>query len=808
MKMSHAYNQELVALSILIATIGAYVALNIVLRIKESLEKSNRLWLLAGAIAMGLGIWSMHFVGMLAMIMPGIIIGYDLGLSILSLGVAIAASLLAFYLISRLKVSLIGLIFGGLSMAVAISGMHYIGMASMSMPAQIEWNWNLVALSVFIAAFASFAALGVSLLFRTTKRINLLHIFSSLLMGVAVSGMHYVGMAAANFVHDGEHIPNPQGVVLGTQTVAYVVIGTTLAILLVALIASVFGRVLIRRSKEASAAINSRDILLKEAQEIAHLGSWERIISSPTVSMSEEMYNIYGIDKTATVTSDDLLSRASSSDREKIQATIKRAIENKTPFSFEHIIRLSDGTSKYLQTRGQITIDESDQVTKIYGTTQDITDLKNIEKELLQTQAELESRVQERTADLEQALLREKKAKEVAEEATKAKMTFLANMSHEIRTPMNAILGFAELLSSEKLTDEQQEFLGRIQANGTLLLRIIDDILDLSKFEAGKMPIEKTLISYNDLVEEVISSMSLMAQKKGILIEFDKTNTLPDNIYSDPVRLRQILVNLLGNALKFSNKGPIKIRVQSDTIEGKIHIATEVQDFGIGISEEGQKQIFQAFGQADSSIIRKFGGTGLGLVLSRHFARALGGNLSLLQSKEGVGSTFLFTIVSEYDEKAVARAKHKANMTPAPVVTMQDFDGQTVKVLLAEDLPDNQLLMRRYLKSDNFQVTCAEDGFEAVKLALENNYDVVLMDVQMPGMDGLQATRKLRAQGYNKPIVALTAHALPEEIEKSLEAGCDAHLTKPINRSDLLRTIKAVIAKPEGPAQNAEPSQV
>ncbi|QDK46420.1 hypothetical protein DOM22_15225 [Bdellovibrio sp. ZAP7] len=793
MKMSHTYNQDLVALSVLIATVGAYVALNIVLRIKESLGKNNRLWLLGGAVAMGLGIWSMHFVGMLAMQMPGIAIGYDLPLSIISLFVAIGASLVAFYIVSRVQVSLMGVIFGGISMAVAISGMHYIGMASMRMAARIEWHWDLVALSVFIAAFASFAALGVSLLFRTTKRVTLLHILSSLLMGAAVSGMHYVGMFAADFIHEEQPLPPHQGMVLGTQTVAYVVTATTFMILLVALIASGFARVLIRRSNEAKDAINSRDILLKEAQELAHLGSWERSIHGTEVSISEEMYNIYGLDKNTHVTAELLLSYTDAVNREKIRTALESAITTKSPHNFDHVIRLNDGTTKYVQTRVQVALDDQGEVVKIFGTTQDISDLKTIENELLKTQAELESRVQERTADLEQALIREKKAKEIAEEATKAKTTFLANMSHEIRTPMNAILGFAELLSSEDLTTEQEEYLNRIQANGELLLRIIDDILDLTKFEAGKMPIEKSLLSYTELVNEVVSSLSLMALKKHIKIEVEKTSQMPDNIYSDPVRLRQILVNLIGNAVKFSNKGPIKIRIYSQKLEGKTLISTEVQDFGIGISEEGQRQIFQAFGQADTSIIRKFGGTGLGLVLSRHFARALGGNLSLLESKEDVGSTFLFTITSSDEEQAKATAPNKALAPQAPV-SLADFEGKTIKVLLAEDLKDNQILIGIYLRSKHFIVSYANDGFEAVKMATENDYDIILMDVQMPGMDGLQATRTLRAQGYKKPIIALTAHALREEVKKSLDAGCDAHLTKPINRPDLLGAIKTFVS--------------
>jgi signal transduction histidine kinase/CheY-like chemotaxis protein len=505
------------------------------------------------------------------------------------------------------------------------------------------------------------------------------------------------------------------------------------------------------------------------------------------------MYNIYEIDKNITITTKDLLGHSDSTDREKIKNALQNAVANKTSFNFDHVLRFPNGKIKYVQTRGQVFLDEHGQVAKIVGTTQDITDRKKIEKELLQTQAQLESRVQERTADLEQALIREKKAKEVAEEATKAKTTFLANMSHEIRTPMNAILGFADLLGSEQLNEEQEELLGRIHANGTLLLRIIDDILDLSKFEAGKMPIEKSPLSYSELVDEVVNSLSMMAQKKGILIEVETLNSIPASIYSDPVRVRQILVNLIGNAVKFSEKGPIKIRLKSESVGNKIKISTEVQDFGIGISEDGQRQIFQAFGQADSSIIRKFGGTGLGLVLSLHFARALGGNLSLLESKEGVGSTFLFTIVSSDEEHAKEAKSRKAHAPKAPG-NLQDFAGQTVHVLLAEDTPDNQLLIRRYLKSDNFKVTCANDGFAALKMATENEYDIILMDVQMPGMDGLQATRELRARGYSKPIIALTAHALREEIEKSLEAGCNAHLTKPINKSDLLRAIKDVVS--------------
>ncbi|WP_374029858.1 response regulator [Bdellovibrio bacteriovorus] len=369
-------------------------------------------------------------------------------------------------------------------------------------------------------------------------------------------------------------------------------------------------------------------------------------------------------------------------------------------------------------------------------------------------------------------------------------------MSHEIRTPMNAILGFADLLANEKMTEEQKEYLARIQDNGTQLLRIIDDILDLSKFEAGKVPIEKALFSYSDLLDEVVSSLSLLAQKKGMLIQVDYQSEIPELVCSDPVRVRQILVNLLSNAIKFSEKGPIRIRVSSEHLEDKNKIQTEVEDLGIGISEEGQKKLFQAFGQADTSIVRKFGGTGLGLALSRHISRAMGGDLVLLHSQEGKGSTFLFTLLSDDEEhlKGVLRqTKEEEKASQQRTVTLQDFQGKTRRILLAEDTPDNQLLIRRYLKSDTFKIDSANDGYEALDKALHEDFDVILMDVQMPGMDGLEATKQLRAQGYQKPIIALTAHALPEEIEKSIEAGCNAHLTKPVSRSELLRAIDDVL---------------
>ncbi|WP_373999122.1 MHYT domain-containing protein [Bdellovibrio bacteriovorus] len=790
--MQTVWSPGLIALSIVVATMASYVALDIILRIQQTLGRSSLYWLSIGAIVMGIGIWSMHFIGMLALKMPGMEMAYDVWLSILSIVVAISASGLAFFIISRKKVPLYSIILGGLIMAVAIAGMHYIGMASMRMPARIIWDYTLVALSVVIAAIASFAALGVSLKFRTSKSPFTLHVFASLLMGAAVSGMHYVGMEAATFEHLHDY-PSFAGAVLGTNTLAYVVGGLTCMILIIALTGSIFDRILVRREQEADEVIRTREAQLREAQAIAHVGSWDWNTIDNSVSLSDEMYSILSMEKIgSTVNIHDIFRLVSPEDRHRVEVAFKECLIHKSYLDIDYKILPAKTISRFVQSRGRVLLDNDGNVVRMLGTTQDITDRKAIEEKLIQAQVELERRVEDRTAELNKSFEREKKAKEVAQAATQAKMQFLANMSHEIRTPMNAILGFADLLSTEPLNAEQKEHLSRIQANGSQLLRLIDDILDLSKFEAGKVPIEKSAFSFTELIDEVVSSLRLLAEQKKIQIHVIKQSSLPKKICSDQLRLRQILVNLIGNSIKFSEKGIITLRLRAEHIYDKNVLYVEVEDTGVGISADGQKKLFQPFSQADSSIARKFGGTGLGLILSRHIAKSLGGDLILEKSELGKGSTFLLSITSEDEDhlQGIKEAEKKNAATPDPAIVV---DGHEKSILLAEDMPDNELLIRHFLKNSHFRVESAVNGYEVIDKAFQDNFDVILMDVQMPGLDGLEATRRLRAQGYKKPIIALTAHALPEEIDNSIAAGCDAHLTKPVNRAALLHKINDVL---------------
>lgn len=385
-------------------------------------------------------------------------------------------------------------------------------------------------------------------------------------------------------------------------------------------------------------------------------------------------------------------------------------------------------------------------------------------------------------------LLRDlRKSKEEAERANNAKSEFLANMSHEIRTPIGAILGFLELMRSGPNDSEKNQFyMGIVERNSNLLLRLIDDILDLSKVEAGKMTIENIFFPLTDLMIDIKSSMEFKALDKGIGFNFRVLGSIPEQISSDPVRLRQILTNVIGNAVKFTNRG----RVAVDMFYTAPFLYVVVRDTGTGISEAQRAKLFQPFSQADSSTTRKFGGTGLGLILSKRLAQALGGNLELTDSQFGIGSTFTVHIRPELKSNVKMVSANNLPSTESKSITNPDrkaLDG--LRVLLVEDSEDNQELVTTYLQRVGASVEVANNGVEAIDRASKGSYDAVLMDVQMPKMDGHEATKKLRYLHYSKPIIALTAHAMDEEKNRCFESGFTAFLTKPINSRRLVEVL-------------------
>lgn len=421
--------------------------------------------------------------------------------------------------------------------------------------------------------------------------------------------------------------------------------------------------------------------------------------------------------------------------------------------------------------------------------------------ELAQRREQLEEQVAQRTETLELTMHQLDEARRFAEEASKSKSEFLANMSHEIRTPMTAILGYADLLDGGFASDPQQasDAVRTIQSNANHLLTVINDILDVSKIEAGQMAVEAIATDPIQIVQEVVPLVGARAKGKGIHVLAQLDSPVPEHIHSDPTRLRQILLNLVGNAIKFTEVGSVTIHISCDPPAQQMQL--RVVDTGIGMSPEQCEVIsrFEAFSQADASTTRKFGGTGLGLRISNALAQMLGGGIEVA-SVEGQGSTFTATIATGdltgvamlQPEDALASGPDKpAQITQAARKPAAKLPLKGLRVLLAEDGPDNQRLIRFHLNKAGAEVIVCENGLIAAQ-TLENANedalpDVVLMDMQMPELDGYSATQRLRDGGLTLPIIALTAHAMEGDRRKCLEAGCVDYLTKPIDKRALIQ---------------------
>lgn len=453
-------------------------------------------------------------------------------------------------------------------------------------------------------------------------------------------------------------------------------------------------------------------------------------------------------------------------DRAILDAKWTKALETKLGFDAEvRLERAQDASYRWHLLRVVPELDSFSEIINWIGTATDIHDQKLAHDELV-------------------------RAKELADMASETKSRFLANMSHEIRTPLGAILGFTEVLVRDNLEpNKKAEYISTLRRNGEQLSKIIDEILDLSKVEAGKFELEIKKISLIELLNDVNSLMSLSAQENALSLEFNVKGKVPKEVFTDPTRLRQILINIIGNGIKFTKAGKICVDVSFSAQKSLVTI--DVLDNGPGLTQAQIDGLFKPFSQVDSSMSRKYGGTGLGLALSRNFANALGGNVDVKESRANQGCKFTITFQSGNIEgvemfSSLAEKKDETSIKRSPGELI-DLTG--VRVLFVDDSEDNQELVAHFLTSAGASVDLAGNGREGVDRAMAGDHHVVLMDVQMPILDGYLATTELRQRGFTTPIIALTAHAMKEERQRCIRVGCNDYLTKPLNHLALIELV-------------------
>jgi signal transduction histidine kinase/ActR/RegA family two-component response regulator len=526
---------------------------------------------------------------------------------------------------------------------------------------------------------------------------------------------------------------------------------------------------------ESATELHDAKLRLEEAQALARIGNWTYDVSTMKSCWSKQLYHIFGFEKSEIAPNyQQMLDLFYPEDAVRLDQAIKTASIDGSSYSVAVRMLHPQSDVRYVRCEGRSRQDTAGKIVSLYGTAADVT-------------AEVE---REQTLQF---------ARDQADAANLAKSEFLANMSHEIRTPLTAILGFADMLREEVnfdvASDHRLHTINTITNAGQHLLAIINDVLDLSKIESGKLStelIETPLIEVLCQVERILQPKAI---GKGLKLNVELSTPVPDRILCDPTRLRQILMNLVGNAVKFTEQGTIDINASVTASAANTSLVIDIEDTGPGMTAKQSQTLFNAFSQADNTVTRIHGGTGLGLTISRRLANLMGGDVTLQRTGVGQGSCFrlVLPLIPATKSSIVDRLKTQAVSPVHSPISKIQVRG---RILFAEDGPDNQHLISFHLKKAGATIDIADNGqvaLELLDIANESNisYDLLLTDMQMPVMDGYILARTLRSRGIKIPIIALTAYNLSEDRQKCLDAGCDDYLSKPIDKNSLL----AVCAK-------------
>ena len=881
-----SYDPWLVLLSYIVAVLASYAAVAVTTGLQGNNVRDNRKPIITGGLALASGIWSMHYIGMLAYRTP-FPVTYEIGPTILSYVEAlIAAGYALYYLTSRPKQTPISLLIAGTILGAGIGGMHYIGMLSMSMDAAMRYDPYIIGLSVVVAVAGSSAGLWLIARFRELQESSRFvpKLLAALVIGFAIAGMHYTGMASME-LYSGASTPRikPEAsfeelanALFITAFVVFVLVGAILLnarirdigskqrlILLITILATVSafttnlvlefayqqqvrqGLVKVHHMAESAAhlveAMAQFDARHSAADHqdgsagatLAQVRQAQRLTGG--FGESGQLNYVKRVNNTLSIVAGANEGRLFDMQQNNAWL-LKRSLEKE---HFSGIAGSMDGgnaviaATEFIPTLGmglvaQIDLAEvTDPIVAVAmkgllisiaailvgaGLFLKITDplirqlheeveqRADAERRLQETNEGLEERIEERTRDLELAL-------EATQAATRAKSEFLANMSHEIRTPMNGVIGMLSLAKDTGLNDDQRDLINTAFNSAEALLVLLNDILDLSKIESGKMDVEHIEFKLRDVIEDTGALFAERAHSKGLELITHIDHDIPANVKGDPTRLRQIISNLLGNAVKFTDKGEISVtaKCQQRTNEGGLVIRVNIKDTGIGIAPAAVERIFDSFSQADGSTTRRFGGTGLGLTISRQLTQLMGGDLHV-ESVPGQGSCFWFTVTLG------------ASTATSMAESLDQLHGK--RILIVDDNETNRRVLQRQLDAWQLSHGSAEDGRQALdELQAARNkgepYHVILLDMMMPVMNGADMAEAMRANPDFSDVAiimltSITTGFSADDIQRLNIASC---MSKPIRQSALFNAITASVSPEsargdEAPVTTAPPSPV